>query len=330
MTNLIFVTDSHFRAESPVHRKDNILETQLKKMEWILQFASKNNAKIIHGGDMFDKPSPLDFVGNKVAELFDKYKIDIYYIFGNHDITGGNTKFFDYGLIGMFRYYKWFHFLHDKIMETDDCYVFGFDFNKETECVDYISYEDIVDPNKIRKGTKTICVVHNMITDDASVVINNKNKTINWREVNSGADVILCGHFHPGIGIKKDGLTSYFVNPGAMVRLEASDIEISRKPEIVLIKIDKPNLSMELVTIPHEKEIFDVHKVKLQKSIDEEKNKLLGALEILNDEDMMAGNMISILGRLTVDSMPEELKGILSEKIVERCKEKLLEIADGS
>ena len=134
--NFLFFTDTHFRNESPIHRTDNIFETQLGKLRWILEFAKKNNAKIIHGGDMFHKPSPPDIVGNRVAQLFDEFGIDVYYILGNHDVTGSNSDSFDYGLIGMFRYYKWFHFLHDGMLEEDNCCVYGFDFSKETECAD--------------------------------------------------------------------------------------------------------------------------------------------------------------------------------------------------
>lgn len=326
--NFLFLTDTHFRNESPIHRTDNIFETQLEKLRWILEFAKKNNAQIIHGGDMFHKPSPPDIVGNRVAQLFDEFGIDVYYILGNHDVTGSNSDSFDYGLIGMFRYYKWFHFLHDKYLETDDCYVFGFDFSKETECADYISYEEIIDPNNMINRKRIIQVVHNMIVDEPSVVINGKYKTICWKEVTSTSDIVLCGHFHPGIGIKENTLDVQFVNPGAMVRLEASDIEVNREPKVALIKIEK-EIKIELVIIPHRKDVFDVKKVEFEKSKDKENSAFIGALESIRDEDVMSGNIMNILDKLNPSSLSEELREIITEKTINRCKKKIKEITDG-
>jgi DNA repair exonuclease SbcCD nuclease subunit len=322
MSRWIFFTDCHFRAEAPVHRTDDIFQSQLNKMESILQLANELDAYLICGGDLFDKPSPPDFVGTRVASLFAKYGVDIYYILGNHDLTGGNVETYDYGVIGMFEHYKWFHFLNKGIVNFKDCLLMGTDFNKSTECANYIPLNKDLDDKRV-----CMAVVHEMITDDPSVVINLKNRTINWQEVSTDFDIVLCGHFHPGIGIKENAMKTLFINPGAMTRLSAN--EVNRKVKVAYIEIKDKEIKTKLLSIPFEKNVFNVNKIEFQKNREEERDRFAGALESIKDEDIMAGNVINILDNLTKEKLPQELQELLTEKIIDKCKKKLVEVVNG-
>jgi hypothetical protein len=172
-----------------------------------------------------------------------------------------------------------------------------------------------------------MAVVHEMITDDPSVVINLKNRTINWQEVSTDFDIVLCGHFHPGIGIKENAMKTLFINPGAMTRLAAN--EVDRKVKVAYIEIKDKEIKTKLLSIPFEKNVFNINKIEFQKNREEERDRFAGALESIKDEDIMAGNVINILDNLTKEKLPQELQELLTEKIIDKCKKKLVEVVNG-
>ena len=87
MFRAIYFTDTHYGCR-PLTRKDNYNESILKKLEWIFNFAKKNNCIVLHGGDLFDKPniSLTDLI--PLVNLFRKYNdLQIYSIRGNEGMT---------------------------------------------------------------------------------------------------------------------------------------------------------------------------------------------------------------------------------------------------
>jgi predicted phosphodiesterase len=322
MTKLLFFTDCHFRHRTPLNRTDDILKTALGKMEHVLKFAKENNCILICGGDFWQTPSQPDFVAARVAELFEKYNQTTYFLIGNHDCIGGNIDSYKDNKLGLFQHYSWFKFLATNPIETEDVIIEGYDFSRELECPEHVPCREIK-TNKIRA-----VVVHSMITDDSGVVVDGKSKTINWCSIQTAADIILTGHYHPGFEVKQNPLGTYFVNPGAMVRLEASKIEMHRKPKFALIQIEKGISFIKLVEIPHKNNVFDVDLKNKISSSEEEKQKFFEALDSLKDEEIMAGNILSILDKFNVDKLPEDLKGIITEKIIKRCKDKVATISE--
>jgi len=323
MFKAIFVTDQHFRSKVPINRNDDILESLLKKMEWVYDFASKNGIKkIIHGGDFFNSPSPSDYVINKIFELVAKYShIKNYYIIGNHDLIGGNTNSAEHCKIGILKYFP--NFFHLGCVEFKNCFLCGYDYSKINECPESIDpHEDF----SIKTKKHVIVVVHSMICDDRQIFVNKKIKTINWGSILTTASVVLSGHYHPGIGVRENSLGSFFVNPGAMIRQEASKIELKREPKIAVIKVGK-TVSVKTVKIPHKRNVFNLERLEGKINTDYERMKFMEALEDLKDEDLMAGNILEILDNLNPNN--SKLKGVLSKKVVRMCKNKIKELTNG-
>ncbi|MDJ1630995.1 hypothetical protein QNN00_14240 [Bacillus velezensis] len=80
------------------------------------------------------------------------------------------------------------------------------------------------------------------------------------KDVETTADLVLTGHDHTGYGIyeRADGKT--FVNCGAICRLSASQTEITRKIEVLLIDIQNRKYDLELIPLQSAKpgeEILD-------------------------------------------------------------------------
>ena len=91
---LLITGDLHLRASNPENRIDNFFETQLGKMEQILEIASKNRCQaILCPGDVFDNPRPSFDVLEYYIKLFKKYsignsnsdEIEFLTVWGQHD-----------------------------------------------------------------------------------------------------------------------------------------------------------------------------------------------------------------------------------------------------
>jgi len=316
MSRFIFVTDTHFRTKTPICRIDNFLENTLKEYEWVLKRAIELGASIIFGGDLFDSPSPSDFVANAVAELIDKYRVKHYVIQGNHDVIGGNRTSYRHTKLGLYRFYKNFVLLGETdCIEKKDCIIKGWDFSKEFEVPENIDYDYKAD--KMR-----IYVVHGMIATEPEIVVNNKKKLINPTNIHTNGDIILCGYYHPGFEITLNKLLGIkFVNPGALGRMNINDLE--REPKIAVIEIlDKDHESVRYEIVPHNKKVYN-EKWQGNKSEIRDGIKFATMLEQVSDEEFMGENVISILDNLKNRDLKDDIRKLLSDKVLNRCKSKI-------
>lgn len=325
MKTYIFVTDSHFRIKAPINRTDNILESLLIKFEWVLKRAKELNAEIIHGGDMFHTPSIPDWIAIKIIKLIKSYKRKIYFIIGNHDVTGGNSEAYDFAKIGLFAEHDWFTLIAPKPIIFDNHIICGYDFSKTMEC------PEIIDPCRdfnLGHDKPIICCVHSMITDEPSVNVDGNYRTIRWNVINSTADLILTGHYHPGFEIQENKLGVKFANPGAMIRQEGSKIDINRIPRVAVIHVRKNGIEIGYENIPHRKDVFNLDQITMKFDKEFEKQQFIEALQSLSDEELMGDNIISILDELSKKKLPEDIKELLNKDILKKCKDKILEIKE--
>lgn len=84
MSKFTYITDTHFSSSSNV-RTGNYLEDLLEKLEFVVNKTNELDAVLLHGGDLFDKPTVTDFVKFKVLDILEKLKYPMLVIPGNHD-----------------------------------------------------------------------------------------------------------------------------------------------------------------------------------------------------------------------------------------------------
>jgi hypothetical protein len=164
-----------------------------------------------------------------------------------------------------------------------------------------------------------------MITDEHSITVEGQRKTIHYNSINTDFDVVLSGHYHPGFGIKTNPFGTVFANPGALMRLSYDEYDKKRKPSIVHVKVEKRNVELELIEVPHKKDVWDIARVEGVATSEDERHKFSEALDSLRDEDFMSGNVLDLIGKV---SRKKELKGICSKKVIKMCKEKILELTN--
>ena len=267
---LLFIGDIHFRATSPRNRKDDYLNTLEAKLLECWEIAKRYNVQaILQPGDVFHSPEVSIPTLLKAVEIFNRCPVPFYTTPGNHDLHGYNLD--SYGrtslrLLDMLceRLYVG---LSDEHQTGDD--TTNITFQPYTSSIDtsdylyrYLSLSDAF--------TVNVRVIHSMLLDHD---LPYEARYTNLYNLETNADIILSGHDHCGYGVIKRQDGKLFVNPGALMRLTASEAEMNRTVQVAII--DTETRTAELVPLTTAKPAVEV----LDRSKLEEKKERLYAME---------------------------------------------------
>ena len=86
---ILFFTDLHLVGKSNSNRKDNLVETQIKKMNEIIRL-SENFDIVLSCGDIFHKHDPTISTMNNFSQFLKELKKPLILCAGNHDLHGYN------------------------------------------------------------------------------------------------------------------------------------------------------------------------------------------------------------------------------------------------
>ena len=73
MSKILFIPDVHLQEYSPRSRKDSYPTTILEKLEFIVDYANKNNADVYFLGDLFNATNLPMIYFYRVVEVFKKF-----------------------------------------------------------------------------------------------------------------------------------------------------------------------------------------------------------------------------------------------------------------
>ena len=239
----IICGDLHYRNLNPRSRLDCFQEAIDAKLREVFDLAVKTRAKaIIIPGDITDGPGIGIATLTDLAMLLQEAPCPILTIPGNHDEFGANMASLDrtpYGLLRRLR------LITD--VSSGHCYGLGdiaitghgYDFNTD---IDHGQFSF----NKTGDYIKHIHLVHSMLLDKPPG-FDMRHTLID--QVQTNADIIVCGHEHIGFGVitRDDG--KIFINPGALCRLSAHVAEMERTVQVAVITIDGDRVDVELVPI---------------------------------------------------------------------------------
>jgi len=79
--------DWHIKKEAPVYRTDDYLQTQLGKVRFLVDTANKENAVLLHAGDIYDSPKAGYYTHNQLTRILCELNHTMVACFGNHDTT---------------------------------------------------------------------------------------------------------------------------------------------------------------------------------------------------------------------------------------------------
>lgn len=242
MQRFVYLSDSHYAA-TPISRKDNYNEAVLKKLIYIFELARKNKAIILFGGDLVDSPKIKLFELNNLIKVFIEYAdVPFYAIFGNagHD---GLLESSPVSLLKMAKFIKGDGLFQD----FDDCRViFCHSGMNITEMNKYVHVDKF-----------NVLMTHHTLVQEPVIFEHDLISTIDTE-----ADLITIGHYHPYQGIikRKDG--KIFVAPGSIGRKKRTKEDMNRIIKCAYFSVeDKKLKTLKEIEIPCNMDIWVNKKV---------------------------------------------------------------------
>ena len=241
---LLYLTDTHIRGTSPKNRLDDYCETLKEKLKEISNIVKEEKIDfVLHGGDLFDRPDVSVSIVSEFAQIFQSFGVPIYIISGNHDIFGHNPDTLDRTMLGLLCNLGIMHLVNYKkiILEKDNLRV-QLTGSPYIYSMDELSNRDNYKVTEVDESCKyAIHMTHGFLIDKPFM------KEVSYTLIedikDTKADITLGGHYH--FGFKTVELDNkYFVNPGALIRISNSKIEMKRRPKVDIISLGK-NIHIE-------------------------------------------------------------------------------------
>jgi len=268
---LLFLTDTHHRGTTPQNRLDNFAETQREKIREVVELVREHRVDLVlHGGDFWDSPFPALNVCAEILETYREIPVPIYAIAGNHDLYGHNLGTLHRTMLGFMNRLGLIRLLQPgervyiekkglRLQLTGQSY--HYDLDRRDPVLDYCVTKEDCDV--------AVHMVHGLLTDRSlgSLI----HHTVVDRVLGTGADLTLAGHYHLGFPpVEYQG--RYFLNPGALVRINNHPQEMARRPAVLLIDLGGGEVKYSILPLrsarPGE-EVLDRSKVELQERREE-------------------------------------------------------------
>jgi len=314
MIKLLFLTDTHIRANSPASRLDDFPKTILKKLEWVGKKANELEVDaIIHGGDWLDRPDAVYSILNDFVKTIVDWGKPIYTVAGNHDIYGLNPETFNRTALGLLVNAKIITRLSSEpIVLKDTVSLTGVDSHYNLDKDDRV--DDYVDVKGNDNHTK-IHVVHGFLAKAKwDMVPSTAIKDI----LDTKADIVLTGHEHTGYGVVKKGLKT-FCNPGALARVTAGVGDVNQEVKVALITIGKEGKLIELIKLPEDIAKPSGEVLNRDKLLEEKEHKIRLETFTSNLNNFNLSESLSIY--TVLDEIAKEEK--VDEKVIKLVRERL-------
>lgn len=233
---IIYIADLHLRPTAPINRKDNYVEAQFKKLDFVIDYVNNVGGKLLIGGDVFDRASfhPSWFL-NRVMQSFMRCYEHTYIIPGNHDLVGHSLETIESDSIKLLNY------LGCELFTELGCTVIG------KSAVRFTPFGLKPDCEDFREGYNNILVVHEPVYESSVPFYMTDGITV--RELENkypGFDLYLAGDIH--IPCQK----SKTLVSGSMMRMTTAQKE--HKPRFYVI--DSDTLEIETVFLPIEEDVW--------------------------------------------------------------------------
>lgn len=211
----IYISDIHLSDKQPISRIDSVFDAGMYKLEYVLKRAKELNTCVVCGGDFFHEPRVSYRVLNSVMDLLNKYKVDVYTVFGNHDLIGVNynddsAAIFTLIKSGLIK-------LLNKPTEIDGQLIEVAPYTKDIPQSYFF---------KTKTNLNKILVIHS-----ALVPVKARFDHILLKDFKTDANLVLCGHIHQYWDKQVNNIR--FISPACLIRRSISEKEI--EPSMILV-----------------------------------------------------------------------------------------------
>jgi len=196
--------DLHITDKTPRYRKDDYLETGLRKLEWIVNKANDLDAVLLLSGDVFDSVTIKWEVVNRVTAILQNCRYTPIAIAGQHDMVNKvadllNTPLFNLAVNG--------------VIEVIGTSTNGSTVGQRTG----IQGQQYHGPMPVPEGENNIILIHKSITpEEPPFFLGDALSAEDAVKLYRGFRVIVAGDYHLPFHVKIDGID--VVNCGPMMR----------------------------------------------------------------------------------------------------------------
>jgi len=251
--DVLIMSDSHIRLDSPSCRIDDFIKTQTNKLLWIKEFSKQYEVPILFAGDKFHRASSSP----SVEAYAINYAPDVEEIIipGNHDLKEKNIK-------NCFNSSIYIYSLGNKkakfITEKTTIDFFNFMLN----CFPWGTSWTPLTEEEIEKKKKPLVGMGHLLTargKDADFI--GAEEAFTFLSKMKGYDLIILGDNHKPFLVEDDD--RYLLSPGSITRQRCSEIHI---PCIWGWEVGSAPVS---IAIPHESNAISREHTQKQEEIQE-------------------------------------------------------------
>jgi len=252
LLRILYLTDTHIRAYSPISRRDNFQETIFAKLAEVVQLASKYAVDLVlHGGDLFDIPQVSHRLTGRTAELFRSFPCPVWVVPGNHDLFGSLSTM-EYTSLGVLARAGVVRLLTEDTEFAADgisLRIRPIPASREIPALAYVFSEPAL------PGQYRLIVAHD------NLVLNPVHPDIPHKVISpeiSNADLVLAGHWHPGWPDVVDSGNTSYVNPGSLARVDAGKFSRDRQIRVVLLAVVEDGIFIDFIPLEMAKPFSEV------------------------------------------------------------------------
>jgi len=238
----LYFSDSHIRASTPKSRLDDYPQALWNKFQQISALIIDHDVDaLLINGDLFDTPDPVTSLVNKYLGLFTYWGIPIYATIGSHDKFGYNNSTLARSGLGTLIAAGVITIVEDtRIVKDAQIAGVSHSYNLDEDPAHYT--------RKRLNDSFMIQMNHGMILDKPFI----STHTL-IQDVQTDANLCLCGHYHSGFGPIKIGNTTW-LNIGSLGRTERTARLYG--PSVVLIDSTERKFEIIELTAPKNDKIF--------------------------------------------------------------------------
>lgn len=235
---IILLSDCHLSSSNPIGRLDDVLETSLRKMEFILNYAKEKKIKIVlQAGDFLDT-SRSWILHSSLVDIFNEYKESkIFTCYGQHDTYMNSEESKLSTSLGIFIKSGYLNLLGEKpySIEEENINIYGCSWGQKI-------------PVPQKSNGQNILVIHESITFSPLFKGHQYLDAKDFLRKEKDYHLILCGDIHRQFFFgSKDRM---ILNLGPLLRLDVSRYSLEHKPCFAVLDTDKWDVSF--VNVPHE------------------------------------------------------------------------------
>ena len=264
--------DWHLRLNKPILRKDeNYLDTQIDKVNQILELSTKNRCDyILQPGDFFDSFDTPFLVINKFIKILNKSSKSLIAVSGQHD-KKNHTKELGKTSLGIMDACD-----SIKILKNDNTFI------KNNVTFYGASWGEEI-PKIVTPDNFNVLLTHRMIIKDKKLWDQQKQYNVASALLQKHEyDLIISGDNHQTFTQEKKG--KILVNCGSLLRTRIDQED--HKPCVFLFDTTTKELEQIFLKVKPASEVFDLYRKKKEKERNEKLESLIKGLEETDIESL--------------------------------------------